>query len=527
MKTLLSFYIESLRPIIYIEDADFFAIDECIDSISDGAEVYEYSNACGPVVFRTGRSIKTSGDASLYNFLDIYKAEAFDKRIFLILKDIHCELDNPKIIAQLRHIAENTLYADGYHAVIFIVSGTRKIPRELAHLITLVPGTRPEQTTIEAIIRDYARIENFIMSEDDIGSLSLELKGLSAFQIRQALNLAYCNGGYISFEKDKELIFSEKQQMIEKSNLLEFLRIDESLDNVGGLDGLKSWLRQKADIFKNLDKALKAGVDRPRGVLILGVPGCGKSLTAKTTARLFGVPLVRLDVGRLLGKYIGESESNMRSALRMAEAISPCVLWIDEIEKAFAGAGNGSGHEVTVRLIGQFLTWMQEKNNTVFVVATANDVSALPPEFLRKGRFDEIFSVSLPTEEERREILKIHLRRRNQNTDILRDIYEIIKKDDDFSGADLEGVVAAAVETAFLNERSAVLASDLQEAFSNANPLARSLKDKMLALQKTLTEYNVRPASTKSGEALSKKHYQIKVKNKPQHLWHLDGFLSS
>ena len=183
---------------------------------------------------------------------------------------------------------------------------------------------------------------------------------------------------------------------------------------------------------------MKYGVDIPKGIMIVGMPGCGKSLAAKAAAKLFEIPLVRLDIGRLLGKYVGESEHNMRRALKLAEAISPCVLWIDEIEKAFSGVGeSGGGSDVTTRLFGQFLTWMQEKENTVFIVSTANDISKIPPEFLRKGRFDELFYVDFPGVEERKQIIEIHLKKRNKwNKDL--DVISLAKKTEGYNGADLK-----------------------------------------------------------------------------------------
>ena len=233
----------------------------------------------------------------------------------------------------------------------------------------------------------------------------------------------------------------------------------------------------------------------PKGVLIAGMPGCGKSLAAKATASLFGMPLVRLDVGRLLGKYVGESEDNMRKALRLSEAISPCVLWIDEIEKAFAGVGTGgSGHEVTTRLFGQFLTWMQEKENTVFIVATANDISHLPPEFLRKGRFDELFFVDLPNGEERKKILDIHLKKRGKwNRDI--DSIKLIRQTGGFNGADIEAVVKDTIEKAFIEGRDKITTDDLMTTIEDTKSISQTLKDRIDDLRKAIKNIDIKPAS--------------------------------
>lgn len=220
--------------------------------------------------------------------------------------------------------------------------------------------------------------------------------------------------------------------------------------------------------------------------MIVGMPGCGKSLTAKATANLFEIPLVRLDVGRLLGKYVGESEENMRKALKLSEAISPCVLWIDEIEKAFSGVGgSGGGSDVTTRLFGQFLTWMQEKESTVFIIATANDISHMPPEFLRKGRFDELFFVDLPNKEERRRIIEIHLKKRNKwRKDI--DAAALIEATEGFNGADLEAVVKETIETAFIEGNGAVTTADLLKTIMETKSISSTLKDKIAQIRETI-----------------------------------------
>ena len=225
------------------------------------------------------------------------------------------------------------------------------------------------------------------------------------------------------------------------------------------------------------------------------MPGCGKSLSAKITADLFGIPLVRLDVGRLLGKYIGESEANMQRALRLSEEINPCVLWVDEIEKAFAGMSNGSGHEVTVRLFGQFLTWLQEKSNSVFVVATANDLSGMPPEFLRKGRFDEIFFVDLPNFTERKEILKLHLERRSKTKTADIDVFELAKQTEGFSGADLESVIKESFEESFIQNREHISTENIAKKIKETKSIFVTLKEKIDNLKEKISKMDIKKAS--------------------------------
>jgi SpoVK/Ycf46/Vps4 family AAA+-type ATPase len=296
-------------------------------------------------------------------------------------------------------------------------------------------------------------------------------------------------------EKDKELILKEKEQIIKKTGILEILPFNSSLNDVGGLDNLKKYLKDKSYVFNNLGEARKFGIDLPKGILIVGMPGCGKSLTAKATASQFNVPLLRLDVGKLMGKYVGESEDNLRRAIKTAEAVAPCVLWIDELEKAFAGlGGQGGASDVTTRLFGQFLTWLQEKESSVYVVATSNDISALPPEFLRKGRFDELFLVDLPNAEERRRIFDIHLRKRGKLTDQV-DVLKLLKDTDGYSGADIEAVVKETVEAAFISDDKSVATEKLKKTIEKTKSISVTMKDKIETLKKIYEKFDFQKAN--------------------------------
>lgn len=488
---MLASYIDALHPIIYINHFDFKVIDEAIVHVGESAKCVEFNNALGLVDFKTKSPMQ---ECNLEQFLKLTMDDGFEHDTFLVLKDIHGELNNPKIIALLKKIAENNLYNDDYNATIFIISEITVIPRELENYITVFDIPLPALNEIQALIREFIDDLEIAVEEDIINDIALSFKGLNEFQIKQILNLAYQDGGCID-KDDKLLILKEKEQFIKKSGMLEIVPFSETIDDIGGLENLKKWLARKAKIFANLDKAIKFGVDIPKGIMIIGMPGCGKSLTAKATASLFEIPLVRLDVGRLLGKYVGESEENMRKALKLSEAISPCVLWIDEIEKAFAGVGgDGGGSDVTTRLFGQFLTWMQEKENTVFIVATANDISRMPPEFLRKGRFDELFFVDLPNGEERRKILDIHLKKRKKwNKSI--DSIALIKETEGFNGADLEAVVKDTIEMAFIDGKTTISTEDLLRSVKDTKSISSTLKDKIMQIKDTVSKIDIKPAS--------------------------------
>ena len=487
----LASYVDALRPIIYINHFDFKVIDEAIASIGSKAKCVEFNNALGLVDFKTKSPMM---ECDLEHFLRLTMDDGFEQETFLILKDVHQELTNPKIVALLKRIAENNVYNDTFNTTIFILSETTIIPKELENYITVFDIPLPTLPEILTIIKDFVKALDIEVENDIVNEIALSFKGLNEFQIKQILNLAYQDGGRIDND-DKVLILKEKEQFIKKSGMLEIVNFSETINDIGGLENLKDWLQRKAKIFSNLDKAIKFGVDVPKGVMIIGMPGCGKSLTAKATASLFEIPLVRLDVGRLLGKYVGESEENMRKALRLSEAISPCVLWIDEIEKAFAGVGGDhGGNDVTTRLFGQFLTWMQEKENTVFIVATANDISHMPPEFLRKGRFDELFFVDLPNGEERRKILDIHLKKRNKwNSEI--DSIGLIKETDGFNGADLESVVKDTIESAFIDGRKSITTEDMIKTIKETKSISSTLQSKIDEIKNTITAIDIKPAS--------------------------------
>ncbi len=496
----LASYIDALHPIIYINHFDSMVIDDAITQVGEGVKCLEFNNALGLVDFCTKSPMK---ECDLEQFLKLTMDDGFEKSTFLILRDIHGQLNEPKIIALLKKIAENNLYRDDYNETIFIISEIAVIPRELENYITMFDIPLPTIHEIHTMIGQFVNDLEITVEEEVMNDIALSFKGLNEFQIKQILNLAYQDGGCIDKE-DKVLILKEKEQFIKKSGMLEIVAFSETIEDIGGLENMKQWLERKAKIFANLDKAIKFGVDIPKGMMIIGMPGCGKSLTAKATASLFQIPLVRLDVGRLLGKYVGESEENMRKALKLSEAISPCVLWIDEIEKAFSGVGgDGGGSDVTTRLFGQFLTWMQEKENTVFIVATANDISKMPAEFLRKGRFDELFFVDLPNGEERRKILEIHLKKRRKWNESI-DSIALIQKTEGFNGADLEAVVKDTIETAFIDGKAEITTADLICSVEDTKSISSTLKDKILQIRETISKIDIKPASVsnkkKSGE---------------------------
>ena len=501
METNLIKYLRARRPIIWVNSGDYKEIDTIVKEATKDYQdkaIYEY-RAFGAVDFET--KVKEENITDLYSFLDTLYSEGIKTNVFLLIKNAEEEMKDAKNIAYIKKIAETRYSSPDYNFTIIVISEAETVPKELEKFTSILDIPNMSKDEIEKYILKFSKDNNIKVDEKDIGEVAISLKGLTKLEIDHVLNMIIESKNNISIS-GRDIIIKEKGQIIKKSSILEIIDFKEKIEDIGGLEGLKEWLKSKAQVFRRLDEAKKFGVDTPKGVLLVGMPGCGKSLAAKASARLFNVPLLRLDIGRLLGKYVGESEHNMRVALKTAESISPCILWIDEIEKAFAGINqDGGASDITKRLFGQFLTWLQEKENTVFVVATANDITAFPPEFLRKGRFDEVFFIDFPNEEERERIFEIHLEKRGKLTDDI-DINKLAKKTEGYCGADIEEVVKNAVENIFIletknEEEKEITTQDLLESAKNIDSLTNILADKIEILKKSYEKFKIKSASKK------------------------------
>lgn len=497
----LSRYLDAGFPILYINTFEETKVEELLKTIEDRKRIFVWSLAKGYGEYSTTNNewlVPLAKDEStdLNNVLNLKLIDDSElKRSIFIIKDVHVVLENKEVVSQIKEIA--TKISAGLDCNIIFLSSVMMIPKELEKYITILENDYLTFDDITSIIKKFL-IENGLpsLSEQLIEEMAIAFKGLSEFEILNLLALSVADDGDLT-KKDLKLIFEQKQQMIKKSGILEMVPVKESIDDIGGLENLKNWLQRKSIVYKNMKKAEHFGVDMPKGVLVAGIPGCGKSLCAKAVASLFEVPILRLDVGKLMGKYLGESEANLRKAINMADAISPCVLWIDELEKAFAGIGSESGHEVTTRLFGTFLTWMQEKTSSTFVVATANDITKLPPELLRKGRFDEIFFVDLPNKEEREKILSIHIKKRRSNdyVNLEKEIGVLASMTEGYSGADIEGVIKDSVEYAFVQGNDRLTSEDIKEAIRNTNSLSVIMKDSIYQMRKEYDRRKLKNAS--------------------------------
>ena len=495
-KVITSFQkmIDVNTPIIYINDYDFVRIDEIIVEIVGNSKVFEWNPATGTTNFKTKESQGLGENDTLEQFLrDKYTVDVNLKEKFLVLKDIQDFIEEPAIKSLLQLIAQRKLYDRDYNTTVIIVSSILKVPQELEKYVSYLEIPFPEDDEINQLIDEHVEVncyDNF--KDEDRKKLMPSLKGMTSFEIDRMLDMAMSSNGSLSAE-DTEMILQQKKAMVKKSGLLELIDTPEKMDGIGGMKALKEYLKNKSKVISDLPKAMEFGVSIPKGVFIVGMPGCGKSLCAKASAALFNSPLLKLDMGSMMGKYVGESEGNLRKAIKIAEAAAPCVLWIDEIEKAFSGVGGNN--DIMTRMFGYFLSWMQEKQTSVYVIATANNADNLPPELKRKGRFDEIFCVNLPDKEERKDIFKIHLKKKKKSLDDA-SLNSICQITDGFNGADIESVVNEAVEECFLSGVRELSKNVLEDIARQTISISKSCKKQIDNMKKAFQENNFKDATT-------------------------------
>lgn len=485
-------------PIIYINDYDFVRMDEIIKEIVGTSKVFEWNPATGTTNFKTKESQGLGENDTLEQFLrDKYTVDVNLKEKFLVLKDIQDFIEEPAIKTLLQLIAQRKLYDRDYNTTVIIVSSVLKVPQELEKYVSYLEIPVPNDDEINQLIDEHVEVncyDNF--KDEDRKKLMPSLKGMTSFEIDRMLDMAMSSNGSLSAE-DTEMILQQKKSMVKKSGLLELIDTPASLNDIGGLDVLKDYLLNKSRVIADLPKAIDFGVSIPKGVFIVGMPGCGKSLCAKASAALFNTPLLKLDMGSMMGKYVGESEGNLRKAIKIAEAAAPCVLWIDEIDKAFSGVGGNN--DIMTRMFGYFLSWMQEKKSSVYIIATANNADDLRPELKRKGRFDEIFCVNLPNKEERKDIFKIHIKNKNKRLDEAA-LNSVSQTTEGFNGADIESVVNEAVEKCFIdsldNKGTAFDERLLKDIASKTVSITKSCKQQIDDMKKAFKENNFKDATT-------------------------------
>ncbi len=486
----LAVLLRSRHGLIHLETGDDERAATLLHHVADrvGLPLFEWSRARG--LRRTGMSES------------VYDTQELDKALQHIL---HSGID---ALYHLEGVTTSALAAEITTALareveaelkprigaVVVTGAGLTIPEALRARVTDVHLPGPSEAEFRAllaqIVRDVSERQHVevTLTEDDTATLMKHLAGLTLMEAEKILTKALVEDGRLE-AMDIQHIADHKRSIVERDGLLEYYPVEASLSDVADLRGFKAWLAQRTAVVRDPVRAREMGLPFPKGVLLMGVPGCGKSLSAKALASEWRMPLLRLDPSVLYNKYIGETERNFRRAMETAERMSPVVLWIDEIEKAFS-TGPESDGGVSQRLLGSFLSWLQERQGDVFVIATANDVQRLPPELVRKGRFDELFFVDLPSADTRREILEIHLRTRERDPGDF-GLDALVGMTEGFSGSELEQVVVSGLYTAFASGDA--LADDhLREAASSTRPLSTTMSERISRLRAWADERTVR-----------------------------------
>lgn len=500
--------IRSGVPAVNLVSSEHLRVDELITSVANELEfkVREWNPAYGWVDFKNKQpQNKDKTQVSLFNDLNqLDDLDYKENKTCIVIKSADFILDdkNKQTLAKIQHQILRIQQHFKMQAFFVLCSGKQlNLPNfeglYISHVYELLSAEK-----LNKHIERFIESEKIQINAKTKNKLISTLCGMHKETINQVLH-RNLNKFKQCWEREASLVaIKAKEQFVAQSGIVDLINPEQAmLNSIGGLENLKDWLRRKKQIFDRFSDAARLGIVPPKGILLVGMPGCGKSLTAKATASFLQLPLLRLDIGSLMGKYVGESETNMKKALTIAEQVSPCVLWIDELEKAFSGLhSSGGGGEVTTRLFGYFLTWMQEKSVTVFVIATANDITQLPPELLRKGRFDEIFYIDLPNGTEREKIFEVHLKRSKNNLSkpIIRKLAQETKG---FSGADIQAVLNNALEDMFISERSRLASEDLIKSIKKTIPISESLKSKVDGYKKLFKQFKLTPASLPEDES--------------------------
>lgn len=480
--------IRARYPILYLISSEELRVQELITEIARKRQkrVFEWSYSTG--IVPAGTSIQSQKNrnpatkeplAALDHVIDQVEPAIF------VFKDFHPFLSKSNY-AVTRKLKEIALHLKNSYKTIVLVSPVLEIPTELEKEITVLnfplPSREDLAELLEKIVADVRQFKQVRIELDDVGRERLlqAALGLTLGEAENVFAKIIVKEERLSGDAVGE-VFAEKQQIIRKSGLLEYYATDENFANVGGMAVLKGWLAKRAVAFTSEARAF--GLSAPKGILLLGVQGCGKSLCAKAVSNLWQLPLLRFDMGRMFGSFVGSSEENVRRAIAVAESVAPAILWVDEIDKAFAGSqGSGiSDGGTTARVFGTFLTWLSEKTAPVFVVATANDISQLPPELLRKGRLDEIFFVDLPSREERLEVFRIHLAKRHRDPEQFA-LAALAEASVNFSGAEIEEAINSALYDAFY-AGGELTSEHVLTALLQTVPLSRTMDEQISNLR--------------------------------------------
>jgi ATP-dependent 26S proteasome regulatory subunit len=523
----LKILINSSTPIVVMETVEEVrALSLVRTACSDlGLAVFEWSVADGLVRSGSGTAAsqavvqshldkttlaeagsKAAGyNKAMYNTADPVQAlanlETMTIEAVFVLKDFHRHMDNPVVVRRLRDVGQKF---SANRRTLVITAPAIEMPPELASLVEFLDLPLPDRDRLCEIIREtYTRLAGtrtlkLQLDAEGVDAMAVNLRGLTEEAAERAISQTVVGRLALSPACVTDVL-DVKKALLRRSEMLEFVDATDTMASVGGLDNMKRWLEQRRGAWD--DRALKFGLDPPKGVIILGVQGCGKSLCARAVAGEWKLPLVKFDTAAVYDKFIGETEKRIQRVFRVAEGLAPCVLWIDELEKVFAGSGPDSASAdagVSSRLLASFLSWMQERKPAVFVAATCNNVSVLPPELIRKGRFDELFFVDLPSVEERKQVLSIQLTKRKRNPADY-DLNRVAGAAKGFSGAEIESALQSALYAAFARQQE-LSTEDLLTALSSTVPLSITRGEEIATLRDWAKERAVWASSPERGK---------------------------
>ena len=488
----LNLTLRARYPLIYIPSAEEERVEAVITNVAKslGRSIFVWDFVDG---YQSNPNDAGMGKRNPLQALEF--VDKIPKGAVFVLRDFDRFLDDVAIARKLKNLARR-LKSEAQN--IIVLASQINIPDSLSEFFSILEFPLPNPSELRTEIEQIACSVSYSnptcdiqLDKQAIDDLVRAGQGLSLEKMRRVLAKAIAENGRLRPD-DVDLILEEKRQSIRQTQILEFYPSTTEINDIGGLDNLKEWLLRRGSAFS--DRARKYGLPHPRGLLLAGIQGTGKSLTAKAISHHWHLPLLRLDVGRLFAGLVGESESRTRQMIQLAEALSPCVLWIDEIDKAFAGTDGRGDSGTTNRVFGTFLTWMAEKTSPVFVVATANNIRTLPPELLRKGRFDEVFFVGLPNQEERSQIFSVHVSKYRPHNTRAYDIDRLAYETPDFSGAEIEQGIIEAMHIGFSQNRD-FTTDDILEAASQIVPLAQTAQQEIQVLQEWAASGKARLAS--------------------------------
>ncbi len=480
----LSILIRSRQPVISFVTGEEDRGKELIRSVAvelTQRELFTWNSVAG---FRkVGSGSNPLEEGRMDPLTALQRIEGYRGDAIFVLEDFHAFFEQPVVVRMLR----NMLFSlRSTRKTVVLLSPFFKLPPEVRDDVAQVFLPLPDSDALRKLLHEIceSRDVKVDLSRDSEEKLVKSALGLTENQARGVFVKSILKHQVLD-QSAIHLVLTEKQRIIRKDEVLEFFPARERIADIGGLDNLKEWLKKRDKAFS--DRAKDYGLPNPKGILIIGIQGTGKSLTAKATSALWRLPLLRMDMGKVFGSLVGESEERMRKALLLAETISPCILWIDEIEKAFASTTSAGDSGTSARVFGTFLTWMQEKEKPVFVIATGNDVSNLPPELMRKGRFDEIFFVDLPSYEERVEILRVHL---GKVRPVIRQ-YEVpvlAGETEGFSGAEVEQAIINAMYNAFDDGEREFTTEDILRGIREVIPISKLMAERIEKLREWAAE---------------------------------------